>query len=511
MATIVDLEKCHGCGVCVEYCSLGQIAMVDGVAVIGAECCNCEACIASCALKALSPGQPVANAVVCTLCGVGCQIAPGLTGVCQRFTNVAGELHRNRPLQIPQPAPFDKEKWAISQPLITGVGAGATYPDYKPAPYIVASEVEGVDVVTVVTEAPITYSTMLVKVDTDMPIGQEGSKVRREGKVVGMVTAEQYGSHMLTVGGVNLVKGRFGATVVRTMAELGNGDPVTVSIEDGSEVRLQAGQPPVVDGKVDPKMRVACGAACCGLFAPGLSKLADEIIILDHHITGLFTGHPAGREMLGPSGVEIVGRRGSPGRYFLEHGRGWGGTDVQDPRDAIKHIDLSIAKPGMRVLVAETTWQRMAMLVLQEDGSLEEVPVPEEAHQLRLQLADNCEETGVSVLYYAGVGGSARAGVTVNPLALNRAVHRGDAVLTIGGAPAYVLPGGGISFLADVQQMVPRPFSYSLALPAVMAPVEYTIEKSKYAAIGGHIQSIRPLSEVLKEGRYQYWKPPVRG
>ena len=202
------------------------------------------------------------------------------------------------------------------------MGAGATYPDYKPAPYIVASEVEGIDVVTVVTEAPITYSTMLVKVDTDTPIGQEGSKVRREGKVVGMVTAEQYGSHMLTVGGVNLVKGRFGATVVRTMAELGNGDPVTVSIEKGSEVRLQAGQPPVVDGKVDPNIRVACGAACCGLFAPGLSKLADEIIILDHHITGLFTGHPAGREMLGPSGVEMVGRRGSgPLLPGARHGR----------------------------------------------------------------------------------------------------------------------------------------------------------------------------------------------
>ena len=209
--------------------------------------------------------------------------------------------------------------------------------------------------------------------------------------------------------------------------------------------------------------------------------------------------------MLGPSGVEIVGRRGSPGRYFLEHGHGWGGTDIQDPRDAIKSIDLTVAKPGMRVLVAETTWQRMAMLELQADGTWKEIPVPRGGRtQLRLQLADNCEETGVSVLYYAGVGGSARAGVTVNPVALNRAVHRGDAVLTIGGAPAYVLPGGGITFLADVQQMVPRPFTYSLALPAVMAPVEYTIERSKYAAIGGHIQSIRPLSEVLKEGRFQH-------
>lgn len=512
MSTFVDREKCTGCGVCVEYCALGLISIQDnactprGVAVIADGCCNCKACIGSCALKAMSAGPAPEDSIVCTLCGVGCQIAPGLTGVCKRFTNVNGDVWRNRPVQMPERVPFDGEKWATSQPLLTGVGAGATYPDYHPAPYIVASEIEGIDVVTVVTEAPISYSTMLVKVDTDSPIGLEGARVKRDKKVVGMVTAEQYGSHMLTVGGVNLVKGRFGVTVVRTMAELGNGDPVTVTIDNGSEVILQAGMPPVVDGKIDPKMRVACGAACVGLFAPALGKLADEIIILDHHITGLYTGHPAGRELKGPSGIELVGRRGSPGRYFLEQGHGWGGTTVIDPREAIKSIDLQVAKPGTRILVAETTWQRMAMLVLRDDGSLQEIPLPADARLLRGQLADNCESTGVSVMYYAGVGGSARAGVTVNPVALNRAVHRGDAVLTIGGAPAYVLPGGGITFLADVQQMAPRPFTYSPALPAIFAPVEYTIEKSKYAAIGGHIRSIRPLSDVLKEGRYEMWR-----
>ena len=36
--------------------------------------------------------------------------------------------------------------------FVTGVGATTTYPDYKPAPFIVV-QVEGVDMVTVVTEA----------------------------------------------------------------------------------------------------------------------------------------------------------------------------------------------------------------------------------------------------------------------------------------------------------------------------------------------------------------------
>lgn len=506
MATIVDKERCTGCGVCVEYCSLGLISIVDGKAVIAGGCCNCKACIGACALKAMSTGPGPEEYLVCTLCGVGCQIAPGLTGTCKRFTNVGGETWRNRPLQVPEREPVDAERLAIGQPLITGVGAGATYPDYHPAPYIVAGDVDGIDVVTVVTEAPITYSTMMVKIDTDAPIGHEGAKVRRDKKVVGMMTAEQYGSRVLTVGGVSHVKGRFGATVVRTMSELGNGDPVTLTIDDGSAIEVQAGRPPVVDGRADPNMRVACGAACIGLFAPQLAPLADEILILDQDITGLFTGHPAGQELKGPSGLDVVGRRGSPGRYFLERGHGWGGTAIQDPRQAIKSVDMSVARPGMKLLVSEVTWQRMALYRLQADGTWVELPVPPEADALRARIADNCEKTGVSVLYYAGVGGSARAGVTVNPIALNRAVHRGDAVLTIGGAPAFVLPGGGITFLADVQKMAPRPFTYSPALPAVFAPIEYTIEKSKYAAIGGHIKSVRHLSEVMKEGRFDVWR-----
>jgi hypothetical protein len=36
--------------------------------------------------------------------------------------------------------------------FVTAIGAGTTYPDYKPAPFIVSSEVDGVDMVTVVTE-----------------------------------------------------------------------------------------------------------------------------------------------------------------------------------------------------------------------------------------------------------------------------------------------------------------------------------------------------------------------
>ena len=46
--------------------------------------------------------------------------------------------------------------------------------------------------------------------------------------------------------------------------------------------------------------------------------------------------------------------------------------------------------------------------------------------------------------------------------------------------------------------MVEKPFNYTPS-PAVLAPIEYTIVKEKYAKIGGHIKAIRKMEDVLKE------------
>ena len=51
--------------------------------------------------------------------------------------------------------------------FVTAVGAGTTYPDYKPAPFIISREIDGVDFVTVVTEAIFSYCGVKVKIDTD--------------------------------------------------------------------------------------------------------------------------------------------------------------------------------------------------------------------------------------------------------------------------------------------------------------------------------------------------------
>ena len=101
----------------------------------------------------------------CDACPVMCYIRPGLTGACDRYANESGLLVRvdphvllDRTLEAGgRVAPFASaaEGWSgdiVGAPFVTAVGAGTTYPDYKPAPFIVSSQVEGVDMVTVVTE-----------------------------------------------------------------------------------------------------------------------------------------------------------------------------------------------------------------------------------------------------------------------------------------------------------------------------------------------------------------------
>jgi len=132
--------------------------------------------------------------------------------------------------------------------LITGIGAGTTYPDCKPAPYIVRGKQKGVDVVTVVTEAPLSYSGILVKIDTDIPVGEEGADVLVGKRKVGMVTTEQYGSKMLSIGGVNLLTGKDGLVVARTVTDTANRLPVKLKVNGGSKIKVQVGKAPEING-----------------------------------------------------------------------------------------------------------------------------------------------------------------------------------------------------------------------------------------------------------------------
>ena len=162
-----------------------------------------------------------AHKIECNACPVLCQISEGKVGACDRYANSGGVLVRVDPVLLVRkavtagqgvdegalipfaaadaaatPAPAD----ADGPVFVTAVGASTTYPDYKPAPFIVATQAEGVDMVTVVTEGIFSYCSMKVKIDTDRWLGPEQANVRCNGEVVvvddhitGVLTEHQAG------------------------------------------------------------------------------------------------------------------------------------------------------------------------------------------------------------------------------------------------------------------------------------------------------------------------------
>jgi len=497
---IVNHDKCKGCSICVKNCPLDAIEVREKKAYTNDKCVSCGICSRVCPFKAIDKTEEQKPETVrCTHCPVGCTIPVGKTGACKRYTNVDGEIIRNRKLVVDAITTVPEKESLPYKPLITAVGSGTNYPCCRPAPFIVQDNVNGVDVVTVVTEAPLSYSGVKVKIDTNIHIGEEGAKVKRDGKVVGMVTTEEYGSKMLTIGGANLLSnGNDGFIVARTIVDLANGRRVTLKVENGSTLEIQQGEPPIIDGTKEKLMRVGCGSATIGLFARQLSKVVDEAIILDYHVIGLLSEHLAGQEVgMKYSGVVPYGVKSTRGRYFGNPGHGWGGTEIVNPIDAVASVNMDIAKPGLKILVTETTGQKAALLEVQEDGTVKEIPMTEEVLNVVKLISETCEESKVSVIYTGGTGGSARGGVTTFPKKLTDAIHEEKIRMTVAGAPVFILPGGGINFMVDVGKMVPESTTW-VPTPATVAPVEYTMTRENYEKLGGHTECIITKDELLK-------------
>ncbi|RLB06586.1 MAG: 6-hydroxynicotinate reductase [Deltaproteobacteria bacterium] len=500
---IVDPEKCTGCGKCVQDCPLDAISIVEKKAVISLELCvNCQACAKVCPQDALTKeAEALAGRVRCDSCPIGCEIAEGKTGACQRFRNERGILVRIVPLHTfadVQEIVGPECEEVIRHPLITGIGAGTTYPDPRPAPYIVQGKVQGVDVVTVVTEAPLSYSGIKVKIDTDKPIGEEGAPLLIKGKKVGHVTTEEYGSKILSIGGANLLTGENGFTVARLIAQIANRERIQLKVKGGSTLEIQVGEAPVIDGELIHKMRVGCGSASMGLFTTFFKEAADEVIVLDAHLTGLFTEHPAGR-FVGArySGIQLRGRKSTPGRYFEEHGSGWGGTNFTDPLDVIAGVRKEITRIGTTVLITETTGEQAAMFRW-NGRRFEQIPLTPAAQKAVEVINKTSQPSRVSAIYTGGAGGSARAGVTIYPIKLTQAVHARKACLTIGGAPTFIYPGGGITFAVDVERVKRGAFTW-VPTPATVAPIEYTMRLDDYIEMGGHQEAMKPFDVVVKD------------
>ena len=127
--------------------------------------------------------------------------------------------------------------------------------------------------------------------------------------------------------------------------------------------------------------------------------------------------------------------------------------------------------------------------------------LPDDLRQSVERITENCEPAMTSVLFMAGAGGSLRAGATVNPVALTRSVSQTLTRVTCGGAPVYVWPGGGITFMVDVTRLPENAFGY-VPTPALVAPIEFTLKLRDYADLGGYMNHVRPLQSIMpEEGR----------
>lgn len=404
--------------------------------------------------------------------------------------------------------PFAGESWDghmldPARTFVTGVGSGTTYPDYKPAPFIVSAEHEGVDTVTVVTEGIFSYCGVKVKIDTDRHLGPEAAPVRAAGEQVGHVTTAEYGSQMLSIGGVRHLTGgskKEGNVTCDTLMRLSAGEAVTLTIDGGHEVIVQAGAAPIVDGKPEERMRVGCGSATVGIFAQQWLGHADEVIVVDDHITGVLSEHQAGKVLgMRPTGIRVRGRKSTPGRYFqvANPGIGWGGTDIDDPLAIIERIDPAVAWPGLRLLMTSTTGEHALWCVLDDALKPVPAPMPTAIRKVVDRIGENCEPSLCTVLFMAGAGGSLRAGVTENPVLLTRSVAAGETTVTMGGAPVYLWPGGGITVMADVLRMPKGSFGY-VPTPAIVAPIEFTLPRRLYEQLGGHMGDVLPVERVIE-------------
>ena len=182
--------------------------------------------------------------------------------------------------------------------------------------------------VTVVTEGIFSYCGVKVKIDTDRYLGPEQAAVRVKGEAVGHVTTAEYGSQMLSLGGVHHLTGgskKEGIVTCDALLALCNREAVELAIDGGSTVVVQADRPPVVNGTREERMRVGCGSAAIGMFAPQWQGHVDEVIVVDDHITGVLSEHQGGalpRHEAGrhprarpplDAGPLLPGRRAGPG------------------------------------------------------------------------------------------------------------------------------------------------------------------------------------------------------
>ncbi len=505
----IDREKCTDCQLCITACPLKSISYQDEHVELSRELCvNEPACSAAeiCPVDAIERVERAEDAVVCTNrgCPILCEIRPDKMGECRMIKNVDGKIVSTVP-----PVPFESVKETVGpdfdevirQPLLTGIGFGLR--GMAGDPLIVQDKVNGVDVVTCVSECHFTMSGLRLLINTERFVGEEGAEVYRNNIRVGRVTADGYGVKTMDVGGVNTFTGKNGWLAAKTVVDIANRERVELRVKGGSELEVQVGEKPVVNGEVMERRRWGCGgdtaAALLGTFVAGL---VDEVIAPDRG----FTGHDGVREDLGlgmflnpmKSSIRLRFQRPTGWSFPHQAGPGWGMTPLESPLDIIESFDPKKLTPGYTLLISECSADRVGYFVFSEDGEFVETEMPRQLREAVEEFRANCEPSNVTAYYRAGAGGTARRSLVKEgrPMKLSEALRNRKARLTVAGAPAEVFPGGGIDFMVDVQKVKAGSFGWTQA-PTTIAPLEWTLKLQDFVDIGGLVEVVRPLKGVL--------------
>jgi len=147
--------------------------------------------------------------------------------------------------------------------------------------------------------------------------------------------------------------------------------------------------------------------------------------------------------------------------------------------------------------MVSTTGEQFAYYELDENLRPVEHDMPQRLLPSVQRIEENCEPALCSVLFMGGAGGSLRAGVTENPVKLTRSVKQLLTNVTCGGAPCFIWPGGGITIMADVTRTPDQAFGY-VPTPALVAPIEFTLRREDYEALGGHMDHVMPIADAVK-------------
>lgn len=521
---LVDPERCNGCWLCVEACCLGAVSRGQERPAVSRELCvNSLACPAQqiCPTDALVSErvEPAGAALPhgfaeCAVCPSYCQIPPGGSGDCRMNDNRDGRVVRAVALTSIEDAGYasggEAHDAAIANPLVSGIGAG-TRMGFG-CPYVVQGNVDGVDVVTCVTESHYMYSGIQVKIDAEPYIGEEGAPIIYKGVQVGMVSVEEYGSKWIYIGGASNLSRKNGWMAARLVADIANRQPVKMKVRGGARLELQVGEKPVINGEVCDKRRWACGGDAAfelsiRLQEPMAAGVVDEIVVFDRS----YLGHagPAAEQTQRlfddrkKSGLKL--KFAGPHTWCVGPRPtavgGWGGTFAKDPLEIIEAVDPTRMKAGFTLLFVEADGRRRALYRWRGDGNWTAIDIPRAVATVLDRFHADCEPARVSAYFVAGAGGAARRGVSpFTPRKVVELVERSKLRLTCGGAPTLRFPGGGIGFMVDVETVKPGAF-YWTPIPAVVAPLEWTMRRADFEAVGGRVDEIRDVRGLAGERR----------